>query len=201
MLVYDVYPDVAEQMGILKPGGLVGRSWRRASRLTMRSAETVITIGDCMAKTLRGHLRPEDPLNITVIPTWVDVELIRPMNKAENPFVRRHGLEGKFVVMYSGNFGATHDLTSLIDAAELVLDCPDVLFAYWWRHEIPEVTASVAQRKLRNLALLPFHSWEHLPYSLAAADCAVVCLDEPFVGVSMPSKTYFAMAAGSALVG
>ena len=202
VLVYDVYPDVAEQMGILKPGGLVGRSWRRASRLAMRSAETVITIGDCMAKTLRGHLRPEDPLNITVIPTWVDVELIRPMNKAENPFVRRHGLEGKFVVMYSGNFGATHDLTSLIDAAELVLDCPDVFFVLMGGGtRFREVTASVAQRKLRNLALLPFHSWEHLPYSLAAADCAVVCLDEPFVGVSMPSKTYFAMAAGSALVG
>ena len=163
VLVYDVYPDVAEQMGILKPGGLIGRSWRHASRLTMRSAQTVITIGDCMAKTLRGHLQPEDPLNITVIPTWVDAELIRPMNKAENPLVRRHGLEGRFVVMYCGNFGATHDLTSLIDAAELLLDCPDVFFVLIGGGTRPrEVTASVAQRKLRNLALLPFQSSEHL---------------------------------------
>jgi glycosyltransferase involved in cell wall biosynthesis len=201
VLVYDVYPDVAEQMGILKPGGLIGRSWRRASRLTMRSAETVITIGDCMARTLRGHLRPEDPLNITVIPTWVDAELIRPMNKAENPLVRRHGLEGRFVVMYCGNFGATHDLTSLIDAAELLRDCPDVFFVLiGGGTRVREVTASVAQRKLRNLALLPLQSSEHLPLWLAAADCAVVSLDEAFVGVSMPSKTYFAMAAGSALV-
>ena len=154
-----------------------------------------------MARTLRGHLRPEDPLNITVIPTWVDAEFIRPMNKAENPLIRRHGLEGRFVVMYCGNFGATHDLTSLIDAAELLLDCPDVFFVLiGGGTRVREVTASVAQRKLRNLALLPFQSSEHLPYWLAAADCAVVCLDEAFVGVSMPSKTYFAMAAGSALV-
>ena len=201
VLVYDVYPDVAERMGILKPGGLIGRSWRHASRLTMRSAETVITIGDCMARTLRGHLQPEDPLNITVIPTWVDADLIRPMTKTENPFVRRYGLEGRFVVMYCGNFGATHDLTSLIDAAELLLDCPDVFFVLiGGGTRLREVTASVAQRKLRNLALLPFQSSEHLPYWLAAADCAVVSLDEAFVGVSMPSKTYFAMAAGSALV-
>jgi glycosyltransferase involved in cell wall biosynthesis len=201
VLIYDVYPDVAEQMGILEPGGLIGRSWRRASRLTMRSAETVITIGDCMAATLRTHLRPDEPLNITVIPTWVDTELVRPVNKADNPLVRQHGLEGKRVVMYAGNFGATHDLTSLIEAAESLVDHPDLVFVLMGGGtRVREVTASVARRRPPNLMLLPWQSWEQLPYWLAAADCAVVSLDEAFVGVSMPCKAYFAMAAGSALV-
>ena len=35
---------------------------------------------------------------------------------------------------------------------------------------------------------------------LAAGDCSIVCLDEGYEGVSVPSKAYYALAAGAAML-
>ena len=37
-------------------------------------------------------------------------------------------------------------------------------------------------------------------YSLAAADCTSVCMDEGYQGLSVPSKTYYAIGASGAQV-
>ena len=60
---------------------------------------------------------------------------------------------------------------------------------------------AVAGLETRNVTLLPFQPEEVLPYSLATGDVAVVSLDRGVEGLSMPSKTYYAMAAGSAVAG
>jgi glycosyltransferase involved in cell wall biosynthesis len=201
LLIYDVYPDVMERMGLMRPGGLAARIWRRLSRRSLLQARAVITIGRQMAQTLRGHLRKTDACEIRVIPTWVDTEFIRPLDKAQNPFVRQHGLEGRFVVLYSGSFGATHDIESIVEAAGLLTDLLDVrILLIGGGTRWQELTDLVAARQLPNLTLLPFQPREVLPFSLAAADCQIVALDEAYAGISVPSKTYYALAAGSALL-
>lgn len=201
LLVYDIYPDVMERMGMLRPGGFWARLWKRRSGRSMHSAAAVITIGRQMAQVLRSHLRSDDDCRIDVIPTWVDTDFIRPIDMRQNPFVGEHGLEDKFVVLYSGSFGATHDIESIVDAAGLLVDVPDVQIVLIgggtrWK----ELQALVAARNLPNLKMLPFQPRDVLPYSLAAADCQIVTLDEAFAGISVPSKTYYALAAGSALL-
>ncbi len=201
LLVYDVYPDVMERMGLIRRGGLVARLWRALSRRSLLGAGAVITIGRQMAETLRGHLRPGDVCEIRVVPTWVDTDFIRPLDKGENPFVREHGLAGKFVVLYSGSFGATHDIETIVEAAGRLTDVPDVrIVLIGGGTRWAELRDLVARRRLANLTLLPFQPREVLPYSLAAADCQIVALDEAYAGISVPSKTYYALAAGSALL-
>jgi glycosyltransferase involved in cell wall biosynthesis len=201
LLLYDIYPDVGERMGLLKPGGLVARAWRRASARSMLAAEGVITLGEHMAETLRGHLRPGDECPIEAIPNWADTDVIRPRPKGDNPFAREHGLVGKFVVMYSGSFGATHDTESIVEAAASLRDLADVQFVLiGGGTREREVADLVASRRLPNVTLLPFQPLNVLPFSLAAADCAVVCLDEGYEGVAVPSKTYHALAAGAAIL-
>jgi glycosyltransferase involved in cell wall biosynthesis len=201
LLVYDVYPDVMERMGLTRPGSLLSRTWRRLSRHAMVHAAGVITLGTHMAATLQGHLRPGDRVNIDVIPNWADTEFIHPIPKSENPFVSEHGLVDKMVVTYSGAFGKTHDTESIILAAELLQDISDIHFMLIGRGtREQEVRKMVAEKNLPNLTLLGLQPWEMLPYSLAASDCCIVCLDEGYEGVSVPSKTYYALAAGAAIL-
>lgn len=201
ILVYDIYPDTAERMGLLKPGGLPARVWRRLSGEALRRARGVVTLGEHMADTLRRHVRPKERLRIDVIPNWADTDVIRPVPKRDNPFAREHGLTEKFVVMYSGSFGATHDLGSVVAAAGRLRDLEDVHFVLIGggtrEQEVAELVASAG---LSNLTLLPFQPLAMLPYSLAAADCAIVCLDEGFEGIAVPSKLYSSLAAGSAIL-
>ena len=201
LLIYDIYPDVAERTGQCKPNGLAARLWRRLSRRAMLKAERVITLGDYMAETLRGHLREGDSLAIDVIPNWADPDEVRPIARQDNSFARQHGLVGKFVVTYSGAFGATHDIDSIVLAAERLGDCDDIQFMLiggGTRRQAVEQL--VAEKQLRNLKLLPFQPRDALPLVLAASDCAIVTLGEGYEGISVPSKTYFALAAGTALL-
>jgi len=62
------------------------------------------------------------------------------------------------------------------------------------------VQAEAARRRLANLTLLPWQPESNLPFTLAAADVAVVTLEAGVEGHSVPSKTYFALAAGAALL-
>ncbi len=201
LLVYDIYPDVLERMGSLRRGGVIAGIWRRMSRRSLLAAEGVITIGERMAGTLQGHLRPLDSRPVEVMPNWADTDIIRPRPRSENEFALRHGLADKFVVMYSGSFGATHDTQSILRAAGMLTDLEDVrivLIGGGTRQR--EVAGLVAESGLPNVILLPLQPPGTLPLSLSSAQCAIVSLDEGYEGVSVPSKTYYALAAGAALL-
>jgi len=57
---------------------------------------------------------------ISIIPVWAEPDIVRPMPR-ENVFRQTHGLDGKFVIMYSGNMGVNSSLEDVITAASLQL--------------------------------------------------------------------------------
>jgi glycosyltransferase involved in cell wall biosynthesis len=139
---------------------------------------------------------------ITVIPNWADVESIRPLPKAQNPFAQQHGQVGKFTVLYSGKMGATHDLDTLLAVARRWRAREDVGFLLiGGGTKYVELADAVQRDHLTNVTLLPWQPEAVLPHSLPCGDVAVVTLDKGAEGVSMPSRTYFMMAAGCAIVG
>jgi glycosyltransferase involved in cell wall biosynthesis len=202
LLIYDIYPDAMERMGMIRTNGFLARLWRRFSAASMRNAESVITLGNVMADVLREHFRPGQPTPpIDIVPTWVDTSVIKPTDRATNSFAIQHGLTDKLVVMYSGSFGATHDLDSIIKAAEILQNHRGIQFMLIGAGTTYDAIAKrVARLALPNLTLLPFQPIEVLPFSLSSADCAIACLDSAYAGISIPSKTYFSMAAGACLV-
>jgi glycosyltransferase involved in cell wall biosynthesis len=201
LLVYDVYPDVLSRMGMIRRNGLIERFLRRLSGRSMQEAECVITLGEHMKATILAHLPPGQLVAVEVIPNWADIEAIRPIPRAENPFALEHGLLGKFVVMYSGNFGATHDVESIVDAAELLTDLADVQFVLiGGGTRLKEVQLYVRAKALPNLLLLGWLPAEQLRFSVTSADCLVVSLDAGYEGISVPGKTYTSLAAGAAIL-
>jgi colanic acid biosynthesis glycosyl transferase WcaI len=199
--VDDIYPDVLIKHERLSRRSLVTRVWKWFNRLMLSRADKVFTLGPCMAETLRQYL-PDNASGgqLMVVPTWVDSQAIRPLPKEENPFAIQHGQVGKFTVLYSGNLGLSHDLGTMVEAARHLRDNSNICFMIigagprWGEVE-------KAGDELPNLTVLPYQPEEVLPFSLATGDVAVVSLDQGFEGLSMPSKTYYMMAAGAALLG
>ena len=202
--VDDIYPDALVRHRRLRPGGLAVRIWSWLNRIMLNNADRVFTIGECMAEILTQYVDAtgDDWPSIVVVPTWVDTEEIKPLPKEQNWFAAKHGQVGKLTVLYSGNLGLSHDLDTVIAAARELGNRTDVHFMIighgprW-----DSLQEAVAGLETHNVTLLPFQSEEVLPYSLATGDVAVVSLDKGLEGISMPSKTYYAMAAGSAVAG
>jgi glycosyltransferase involved in cell wall biosynthesis len=195
VVVYDIYPDLLVRMGKLRARGAIAKVWRRANRLAYSNAESLITLAPCMAQSLSQ----ETSGHVEIIPPWVDTTAIRPLPKGKNPFARDHGQVQKLTVMYSGNMGVSHDLETLLAAAERLRGISKLHFMFigggpkW---------AAVRRRSQDqpNITVLPWQSNEVFPYSIATADIAVVSLETAASGLEFPSKAISAMASGAAIL-
>ena len=203
ILVYDNHPDVLVNFGVLKPNSIITKLWRKMNRMVLNRAAAVITIGEYMAENLHSQFDVSKTAygQIGVIHNWADINWIKPLDKSDNPFVKDYGLEDKLVIMYSGNIGATHDLETVVKAAKELKDRSDIVFMVIGEGAKKQFVEDYKKEYgLDNLSVLPFLPQDQLPYSLAAADCALVTMAEGSEGYMVPSKLYYSLAAGSAIV-
>jgi glycosyltransferase involved in cell wall biosynthesis len=132
----------------------------------------------------------------TVIPSWTDTSAIVPGSK-DNSFARAHGLADKFVVMHSGNLGLSQELESIVEAAALLSDLPDLVVVFQGDGVMRMPLETRAQSMgLSNVRFLPFAARADLGASFAAADVFVVSLQRGLAGFIVPSKLYGILAAG-----
>lgn len=198
VLVFDVYPDVLKIYGITERN--IGyRLWIRFNRNLFRRAHRLYTIGEGMARLLERYVSRS---KITIIPNWSGLTNVREIRKSDNIFVKEHGLDGKFIVQYSGNIGYTHNVEVLVDLAKAMRSWNDVFFLIIGRGEkYNHIKEMVDAAGLSNCKLLPFQPDDMLNFTLSAADLGVVLLDDKTAHVSIPSKIYNLQAVGVPILG
>lgn len=194
---YDIYPDALMNIGIKKSNPIF-KFWKAINRRVFAKADMIITLSDGMAETLEEYV---DRSEIKVIPNWCTSSKLHPIEKKDNPFVKQHGLEDKFVIMYSGNIGYTHNVEYLVDVAEQLKNEKNVAFLIIGEGmKKQEVMSRVKAKGLDSFLFLTWQDAEMLPYSLNAADLGVVTLNEHTAKLSVPSKTYNLLACGKPLL-
>lgn len=192
----DLNPDQLLAVGKLKPGSLVHRVLERVNRFVLRRASLTIALDRFMEDRLRSDGRRVGG-EMLVMPPWPHEKVVEPLRHSENWFRDRHGLQGKFVVMYSGNHSPSNPLDTLLAAAEQLKDDDTIRFAFiGGGMGKPPLEVFVVEHKLTNVISLPYQPLSDLRYSLSAADVHVVSLGEDMVGIIHPCKVYGAMAVG-----
>jgi hypothetical protein len=198
LLVYDVYPDALAEYRIFSEGHPLIKWWKNANRKIYGKADHIFTLSEGMRQLMGQYTSPE---RITVVPVWTDNTFLQPIPKGENPFLAAQGLQDKFVVMYSGNLGKTHELSILVDLAA-DLEQADVFFLLiGGGDQYKALEERIAQCGLSNIRLLPWQPTDQLPYTLAAADIGVVSLGKEASRLSMPSKTFNLLSVGCPILG
>ena len=113
-------------------------------------------------------------------------------------FRERHGLTGKYVVMYSGNHSPVHPLDTLLQAAlQLKSDSRFCFVFVGGGSEFGRLRALSEDLGLTNVKFLPYQPIESLSGSLSAADLQTVVLGSAMVGTIHPSKLYNMLAVGN----
>lgn len=189
----DVYPELAIELGMLRAGSIPARVLEAGSRWTLRRADQVVVLGEAMASRVLAKGVPRH--RVQVIPNWADPDDIRPIRREENAFRREHGLDGKRVVLYSGNMGRGHDLATILDVARALRGDTTVVFVFIGEGA-KRAEVEGAARELPNVRLLPYQPRERLAESLSSGDVHVVTQDACTVGLIEPSKLYGVLAAG-----
>lgn len=197
-LIHDVYPDLAVKLGYLSSGSIVTKLWDALNKIVLNNSDKVIVLGEYMKKIVEGKLDrlSQDKNKIVVIHNWADESKIYPIPKSSNWFVKGQKLEGKFVVLYSGNLGLSHPIEAIIYVAE-ALKNRNILFLFIGNGgKKPILKEMVKEKKLKNVKFLPYQSKDMLAYSLSSGDVAIVTMEKGIEGLSVPSKLYSYLAAG-----
>jgi colanic acid biosynthesis glycosyl transferase WcaI len=196
--VQDILPEAAVHVGLLKNKTMI-QVMECLERFSYRTAHTVSVIAEGFVDNLVQKGVP--PQKITCIPNWVDTQLIRPMDKTKNAFRTAHGLDHKFVVMYSGNIALTQGLETVVEAAVRLQHHPEIAFVIVGE---PKAIAKLQEYcnacGASNVHLLPFQPREKLSEMLAAADVGLIVQKHNVVSFNMPSKTQVLLASGRAIV-
>ena len=199
LLVHDVYPDVFVPLGLLKQEHPLYRMMSWVNGKLYASSHAVIALGRDMARLVQE--KSQGKANVSVIPNWGDVDVILPALKAENALLQELNLTDKFIVHYSGNHGRTHDLLSLVEAANLLKDESDIHFLFIGEGSGKAQAFERAETLgLCNVTFRTFVDRSELNTSLNASDVSVVAFKKGMAGISVPSRLYNLMAAGKPIL-
>jgi colanic acid biosynthesis glycosyl transferase WcaI len=168
--VQDLFPEVAESLGIRAP-----RFLRTLRDWSLRGARANVVLGDLMAERVPKAI---------VIHNFADADLApqpRPTGDA-------------FVVGYSGNLGRAHDFDTILGAMHRL---PDVRFLFTGGGAQLD---SVRRAAGANATFRPYAPREELSTALSAADAHLVSLKPSLEGLIVPSKFYGVLAVGRPVI-
>ncbi|MFQ3616614.1 MAG: glycosyltransferase family 4 protein [Cyanobacteriota bacterium] len=196
--VQDILPEAAVRLGIVRHR-LAIWVFEALEQFAYRSATAIAVIADGFAQNLVSKGVPLQKL--VCIPNWVDVNFIRPMPPAENQFRQQHSLQDKFIVLYAGNIALTQGMETVIEAAALLRDLPDLLVAIVGEREACRQLQDYARQcHADNVQFFDFQPREQLPHLMAAADVGLVVQRKNVVSFNMPSKFQLLLASGCPVV-
>ena len=191
----DVWPQVAEALGNIRPGGVLSRVLLALAARLYAQSDAIVSLGPVMSRRLTGM--GVDPERIVDVHNWAPGEAVRALPPAETPLSRRLACQGAFTVMYSGNIGLAHEFETILAAAEILQHDASVVFVFVGAGKRrAEVVRAVRARRLSNVRFADPEPLERLSELLAAASVHLVSMRSGVEGLLVPSKIYGILASG-----
>lgn len=198
LLVHDVFPENLVPAGILRESSLSYRLFRKLFNLIYSRADHMIVIGRDM-KELMSKKTGHDA-NITVIQSWVSDRDVFPGKRIDSEILDRMGWRDRIVFQFFGSIGRVQGIANLLEAISLV-NSPKAAFLF-----IGDGSAAKAVKEFAesypgdNFAYIGPIDQCQKNLGLAACDVALITLEKGMLGLGVPSKAYFSMAADKPLL-
>lgn len=193
--VRDLWPAFAIAVGVLKNRLLIELSegleqflYRRADQVMVNSPGFV------------QHVRMNGANKVKLIPNGADPEMF--IWNGGPTFKQHYGLEGKFVVQYSGAHGLSNDLNIVLQSAQILQSRSDIVFVFVGDGKEKEgLIRQSKQMGLQNVLFLPSVSKDGMAEVLAGADaCLAILKPLELYKTTYPNKVFDYMAAGKPVI-
>ena len=208
--IQDFNPEQVLAVGYSK-SKLITDTMMWLDKFSCKRSNLIITVGRDLVETVEKRFVGKNVPKTVMINNWIDEKEIYPLdadNEKVLEFKKKYGLDGKFVIMYSGNIGLYYDLENLIEVVERfkpgtkTADGREVVFAFVGAGSVlDKLVLYVKEHHMDNVSFIPYQDKADLIYSLNAGDVHWCVNAKGIKGVSCPSKAYGIMAAGKAIIG
>lgn len=208
--IQDFNPEQVMAVGYTK-SKLITDVMMWLDKFSCKQSDLVITVGRDLVKTLEERFKGKKVPKTVMINNWIDETEIYPLeedNEKVVAFKKKYGLDGKYVIMYSGNIGLYYDLERLIEVVgrfkpgTKTADGREVVFAFVGAGSVLDtLVLYVEEHNMDNVIFIPYQDKADLVYSLNAGDIHWCVNAKGIKGVSCPSKYYGLAAAGEPVIG
>jgi len=194
LMLKDIFPQNAVDIGIMKKNGILYRFFKHKERKLYRTASII----GCMSETNKGYILRYNP--------WLDNEKVEifPNTKKINYYGskptdfkmrRKYGIpEDSVVAVYGGNMGKPQGLDFLLDIMTQSKGRKDIFFLLVGRGtERNKIKEYIKREGLKNVLMinnLPRNEYETL---ITECDIGLIFLDKRFTIPNFPSRvlSYF----------
>ena len=187
VILRDIFPQNAVDLGFMKKEGLLHRYFRRYERKLYREADYI----GCMSQGNIDYVKKHNP--------EVSADKLHELKNYQKPYKgfssdpvflkNKHGIAEKFVVVFGGNMGRPQQLENVLTLAESVLHFPDIVFLLLGEGvQINKIEAEAKTKGLTNINIqrtIPKQEYQDL---LCLCDVGLISLHEDFTIPNIPSK-------------
>ena len=193
--IRDLWPEFAVAMGALKNPLLIRMS-ERLERFLYRHADRLIVNSPGFIPTIQkvGGRTPD------LVPNGADVSMFEGADGSA--FREQYGLGNDFVVMYSGAHGPANDLETVLKAADLLRDHPEIRFVFVGSgKDKPRLEALKEEMALDNVLFVPPVPKDEIAAVMAAEDAGLAILKKlDMFTTTYPNKVFDIMACGDPVI-
>ncbi len=192
--VRDLWPEFAIDMGVLRSPVLIWLSRRLEHFLYARASHVLVN-----SPAYRDYLLKLGvaPLKISLISNGVDPAMFDPASCGQS-VRQKWALQDKFVVTYTGAIGMANDLGLLLNAANRLRECQDIVFLIVGDgKERANLEVLARELDLQNVVFTGTVNKAEVAEVMAASDaCLAILKNIPMFRTTYPNKVFDYMAAG-----
>ena len=168
--IRDIWPDAAVDIGSVDPHSLLYKASKIVERWLYRNADLIIPVTEASREIIEQRA-PGKP--VEVISNGVDLHIFKPIANA-NEILDEPVDKTKFRVGYVGSIGVIHDMRTLVKAAKLCEDDPDIEFIVVGDGgQRQAFQKALAQIQPANLKWLGLKKHEQVPSYISSFDLAL----------------------------
>lgn len=201
LLLKDIFPQNAVDLGMMKKGGVTGlmyRYFRGKEKRLYAISDRIGCMSEANVRYLLEH-NPEIPAErAEVCPNSVDYRDMRLDGRERAELRARYGIPSdKVVFVYGGNLGKPQGIPHLVECFRAVQGITDAHFlVVGGGTEYKRLEALVAQGGAGSVTLIPRLPKEDYDRMVAACDVGLISLDARFTIPNFPSRLLAYMQAG-----
>lgn len=195
LLVHDVFPENLVAAKIISKQNISYKLLKYLFDHVYASADEVIAIGKDMQELIYQKTSKD---NITVVPSWINEDDILVGPKNSNRLLAELDWQDdkKVIFQFFGNIGRVQGLDVLVKAIGMMERFEDARFLFIGGGAyVPELKKSIKKLNKDNVKYYGELEQSDKSIGLNACDISIVTLAEGMLGLGVPSKAYYTMAA------
>lgn len=188
LILRDIFPQNAVDLGMMKKGGMLYNFFRKKEHLLYKIADEI----GCMSQGNIDYVMQHNPQvkteKLHLLPNWQ--KEIPQFSDDKIALRKKYNFDDNFVIIFGGNIGLPQKLENIIAVAELFQPQDKVLFFIVGQGtEKSKIEKLLQQKKIQNVIIkdsLPREDYQNI---ISVADCGLISLHEAFTIPNIPSKS------------